>query len=349
MNQLGKLQEVEDIRSIWPDEARDFTPWLAEEENIAILSDEIGVDIAVSETESAVGDYAVDIFGVESESERNVIIENQLGKSDHSHLGKLLTYAAGKNAGIIVWVVRNACDEHRAAVQWLNNHTDEDIKFFLCEIKVYRIDGSAPAPKFKVIEAPNEWVRDNRPGADYSDSDMMRREYWDCFKEYVKTHFAQFMKQFKLPKSSGKHWMDFGIDSRHYHMVVCQNRRAAQVVVEFYINHDKKLFTQLLARKEAIEKAVGFQLDWRELPKRKASKIVICKDVDFDDAESRPAQFEWIAETMLKMVIPIKQHIAEIAREQCTETGSRAQPVPRRKNLRKKSGHVKDSVGKARV
>ena len=343
MIKLGKMQELEDIRTIWSDEAKDFTPWLAEEENIAILSEEIGIDISVSETESAVGDFAVDIFGTETDSERNVIIENQLGKSDHSHLGKLLTYAAGKNAGIIVWIVRNASDEHRAAVQWLNNHTDEDIQFFLCEIKVYTINGSAPAPKFKVIEAPNEWIRDNRPSADCSDLGRLRREYWEHFKQYVEAHSPEFTKRFKFRKVNGNHWMAFGMASPEYHMAICQVRRSSQVVVEFDIHDDKQLFEQLLVRKEAIEKDAGLQFDWRKLPTKKTSKIIIAKDVDFDDDEDMPSQFDWIADTMLKMAVSFQKHLAEIAKVQHTGTGTGAHSVPKHKKLRKKPRKVKDS------
>lgn len=318
MKKLGKLKEIDDVREIWPNEAKDFTPWLSREENIAILAEEIGIDITVNETESAIGDFAVDIFGVETGTERKVIVENQLEETDHDHLGKLLTYAAGKTANVIVWVVRKARDEHRAALQWLNNHTDDDIGFFLCEIKVYTIGDSVPAPKFEVIEAPNDWIRDNRAGADYSDAEKIRREkrrkYWECFNVYAKTKLGAFTKQFKLRKASGDHWMDFAMGSSKYHMSVCQIRKDGKIVVKFHIRDDKELYKELLARKDAIESDAGIHLDWRELPGKKASEISIGKDVDFDNEDELSSQFEWIAETMLKMVGPFKKHLAEIAK-----------------------------------
>lgn len=294
-----------------------FTPWLSKEENIAILAEEIGIDITVSETESPIGDFAVDIFGVETGTERKVIIENQLEETDHDHLGKLLTYAAGKTANVIVWVVRKARDEHRAALQWLNNHTDDDIGFFLCEIKAYTIGDSAPAPKFEVIEAPNDWIRDNRAGVDYSDAEKKRREkrkeYWECFNEYAKANLGAFTKQFKLRKASGDHWMDFAMESSKYHMSVNHIRKDGKLIVKFYIPDDKELYKELLARKDAIESETGFHLEWHELPLKKASEIAIGKDVDFDNEDERPSQFQWIAETMLKMALPLKKHLSQIA------------------------------------
>lgn len=251
MKKLGKLQEIDDVRSIWPNEAKDFTPWLSKEENIAILAEEIGIDITVSETESAIGDFAVDIFGVETGTERKVIIENQLEETDHDHLGKLLTYAAGKNANVIVWIVQKARDEHRAALQWLNNHTDDNIGFFLCEIKAYTIGDSVPAPKFEVIEAPNDWIRDNRAGADYSDAEKKRREkrrdYWERFNGYVKANVTEFTKLFKLRKTTGSHWMDFAMGSSKYHMSICQIRKDGKIIIKFYIYDDKELYKELLA------------------------------------------------------------------------------------------------------
>ena len=127
---------------------------------MALLSDAIGIDITVDETESDVGDFSVDIFASETGTGRKIIIENQLEDTNHDHLGKLITYASGKSAEVIVWLVRHAREEHRAAIEWLNNNTDDRIGFFLCEIKLYRIGGSEPAVKFEVVEKPNDWTKE---------------------------------------------------------------------------------------------------------------------------------------------------------------------------------------------
>lgn len=158
MINLGTLEEIKDLREVWSHEAHDFTPWLAK--NISILGDEVGIDISIEETESSVGDFNVDIFATDADTGKKIIIENQLEETDHNHLGKLITYASGKSADLVIWLVRKARPEHRAAIEWLNNHTDEGVGFILCEIKVFRIGNSEPAPKFEIIEQPNNWVKE---------------------------------------------------------------------------------------------------------------------------------------------------------------------------------------------
>lgn len=155
---LGTLREIENLREAWPHEAHDFTPWLAK--NIGVLSETLGIDISIEETESSVGDFNVDIFATDADTGQKIIIENQLEETDHDHLGKLITYASGKSADLVVWLVRKARPEHRAAIEWLNNHTDEGVGFILCEIKLYQIGTSDIAPKFEIIEQPNNWVKE---------------------------------------------------------------------------------------------------------------------------------------------------------------------------------------------
>lgn len=157
MIELGMLEEITDLREVWPHEAHDFTPWLAK--NIGILGETLGIDIVIEETESAVGDFNVDIYATDAETNKKIIIENQLGDTDHDHLGKLITYASGKDADLVIWMVKKARPEHSAAIEWLNNHTDEGVGFILCEIKLYRIGNSEPAPKFEIVEQPNNWVK----------------------------------------------------------------------------------------------------------------------------------------------------------------------------------------------
>ena len=128
---LGTLKEIKELRGVWPHEALDFTPWLADEENMTLLADAVGLEITIDETESSVGDFNVDIYASETGTGRKIIIENQLEDTNHDHLGKLITYASGKDAEIIIWVVKRAREEHRSAVEWLNNHTDDKIAFFL--------------------------------------------------------------------------------------------------------------------------------------------------------------------------------------------------------------------------
>ena len=159
MIDLSRIEEITDLRTVWPNEAIDFTSWLSQEDNISLLADAIGIDITVNETKSSVGYFNVDIFASETCTDRKIIIENQLEDTNYDNLGKLITGAAGKSADTIIWVVKHAREEHKAAIEWLNNHTDDKISFFLCEIKLYRIGDSKLAVKFEVIEKPNDWAK----------------------------------------------------------------------------------------------------------------------------------------------------------------------------------------------
>ena len=300
MVQLGKLVEIRDLRAIWPNEAKDFTPWLAQDDNIGILSDAVGIDIEVDETESSVGDFNVDIYAMESGTDRRIIIENQLEDTDHDHLGKLITYASGKSANVVIWVVKHAREEHKAAVEWLNNHTDDDIGFFLCEIKIFRIGDSEPAVKFEVIEKPNDWTREIKKSESMSSTKQHRLEYWIAFNNYAFKD-QQFAKSFNPRKPSYDSWMDFAIGSSACRLSVSQIARRNELIVELYIDEDKELFNSLYSNKELIEESIGFGLEWRELPNRKASRIVVTRKADLSDQSNWSEQFDWLMDSLLRM------------------------------------------------
>lgn len=304
MTNLGTLKEITDLRSIWPHEALNFTPWVAE--NVDLLADAVGLDITVDETESSVGDFNVDIYASETGTDRKIIIENQLEDTDHDHLGKLITYASGKGADVVIWVVKHAREEHKAAVEWLNNHTDDKIGFFLCEIKLFQIGDSQIAPAFTVIERPNDWTKEIRKTASANSTQQQRLEYWQAFNDYAFSD-ANFSRIFNKRKPTTDHWMDFSIGSSACHIAVSQKRKA--VDVELYINDDKELFKSLFAYKDEIEKNMEMELEWKELPERKASRILIEKTVDLDDRATWPEQFDYIMDTCIKMKRAFKRYL----------------------------------------
>lgn len=308
MATLGKLSEIKDLRTIWPHEAIDFTPWLSQDDNIALLADAIGLDITVDETESSVGDFNVDIFATETGTDRRIIIENQLEETNHDHLGKLITYASGKSADVIVWLVKHAREEHRAAIEWLNNHTDDRIAFFLCEIKLYRIGASEPAVKFDVIEKPNDWAKEVKKNTGANGTQQQRYDYWVAFQDYAFQN-SQFAKVFRKRKPSTDHWMDFGIGSAACHIAVSQILKRNELDVELYISEDKELFHTLYDSKAAIESESGLTFDWRELPERKASRIVLERNVSFSNQEDWHQQFDWIMDVMLRMRKVFKKYL----------------------------------------
>ena len=306
MVNLGTLKEITDLRSIWSHEALNFTPWVAE--NVDLLADAVGLDITVDETESSVGDFNVDIYASETGTDRKIIIENQLEDTDHDHLGKLITYASGKGADVVIWVVKHAREEHKAAVEWLNNHTDDKIGFFLCEIKLFQIGDSQIAPAFTVVERPNDWTKEIRKTASANSTQQQRLEYWQAFNDYAFTD-ANFSRIFNKRKPTTDHWMDFSIGSSACHIAVSQIQKRKAVDVELYINDDKELFKSLFAHKDEIEKNMEMELEWKELPERKASRILIEKTVDLDDRATWPEQFDYIMDTCIKMKRAFKRYL----------------------------------------
>lgn len=202
MVKLGTLTKITDLRKVWPNEARDFTPWLAEETNLEILSNEIGLDIELIETEAKTGSLSTDILAKDTYTDNIIIIENQLEQTDHDHLGKIITYASGHDANTIVWIVKKVKEEHRPAIDWLNEHTDQDINIFLVKIELWKIGDSDIAPKFNIISSPNNWTKTvkNSPNTEISNLKLKQLELWNKFSDYVETNSKIFKpKNYQKP------------------------------------------------------------------------------------------------------------------------------------------------------
>ena len=211
-NKLGKLQQVE-LRNIWTSEADDFTPWLAQEENLILLGDAIGIELELEAQEKNVGPFRADILCKDTATDNWVLIENQLEKTDHVHLGQLLTYASGLKAVTIVWIAKRFTEEHRAALDWLNEITDDRFNFFGLEVELWQIGSSEVAPKFNVVSKPNDWSKTVAAGAsqikntELTDSKILQRDFWAAFSDYVKEQGSNIKTTKPLPH----HWMTIAI------------------------------------------------------------------------------------------------------------------------------------------
>jgi hypothetical protein len=291
-NPLGKLKKVE-LREGWKHEASNFTRWLAEEENLLLLGDEIGFDIKLVQIEAAVGSFNVDILAEEENSGRKIIIENQLEVTNHDHLGKIITYASGYDAKIIVWVVKDVREEHRQAIDWLNEHTDEDTEFYLVKIELWQIESSPYAPKFEIISKPNDWTKAVRSSADtgeLTDTKVKQLDFWTQFKEYTKKRQTKLHMQ----KSYPQHWTNISIGSSDAHIALTINSRESSFGVELYIPDNKELYQKLFSSKEKIETDLEEKAEWMELPTKKASRVRILTTGSFDDASKWEDVFEWL-------------------------------------------------------
>lgn len=298
---LGKIEKIDDLRTIWKHEAHDFSKWLAQEENLALLSKAIGIDMVLKETESSVGSFSVDLFASEEGTGRKIIIENQLEDTDHDHLGKIITYASGKGAEVIVWIVKRARDEHRQAVEWLNQHTDENIGFFLVEIELWRINDSLPAPKFTIIEKPNDWAKTMKVVEGLSEHQKMQLEFWQAFIDYAFNN-DEFKKTFTQRKAQPQHWYDVSVGSSVYHIAFTINSQKKKLGAEIYIHNDKETYEHFKKYAAEIEQEIGSEIVWREA--NKDCRILVLHDGDVKKGSDYWTQyFEWFC----KMGILLKK------------------------------------------
>lgn len=279
---IGKLEEV-DIRELWKHEQYDFSEWLAKKENIENLNDILGLTLVDISKETYVGSYRCDLFARDEATGTKIIIENQLEISNHDHLGKIITYASGLDAKVIVWIVTKAREEHRSAIEWLNNNTNSNVNFFLIEIHAYKIGASDKAPMFKVVEQPNDFIKNNKSSNNdesMNKSQSQRIEFWNQFNDVV----IERGKPFNTRKPTTDHWYNVAIGTSEAHIDITLVNKDSLIGVELYITNNKELFDKLYERKDDIENDLGFKLDWRRLDNSKASRIVYCiKGLNFDD------------------------------------------------------------------
>ena len=290
--QLGKIQKLA-IRDQWKNEEYDFTPWLAREENIQLLGDEINLDLEVEGIEIAIGSYKADIVARDGNN-RTVIIENQLEKTDHKHLGQIITYASGVEAQIIIWVCSQVTDEHRQAIDWLNEITRTDIAFFACEIELWRIGDSPAAPKFNVVASPNDWakvVKNTVNSKDLSDTKKSHLDFWNGFKVFMEDSDSRL----KLRQPRPAHWYSLAIGRSKFNITLTTNTQSKQIGCEVYIRGEgaKKAFSQLKEHKDEIQKSLG-TLEWHELPDGQDCRIKLAFSGDSKSQNQWPNLHEWL-------------------------------------------------------
>lgn len=291
---LGRLEKVE-LRDVWKHEALDFTNWLAKEENIELLSESIGIDIEVLETEASVGSFNVDILARDNGNDSKIIIENQLERTDHDHLGKIITYASGYDAETIIWIVKDVREEHKKAIEWLNNHLDDRINIFLIKIEVWRIGDSTPAPKFNIIESPNNWAKTVKTASNsnrnvITDTKNLQLEFWTKLKEYGEDNYPHL--SYRAPRP--QHWYEFSVGSSEFKVSITVNTKENKVGAEIYINDSKELFFKFYGKREDIEDKLGYSLEWMELPNKKGSRAIVNDSLVLNDRNSWKRTQEWI-------------------------------------------------------
>lgn len=284
---LGKLTEV-DIRKVWAHEQYDFSKWLASEDNIRELGDTLNLSLTDIETEKFVGNYRCDIICKDELTGKSVLIENQLEPTNHDHLGKIITYASGLDAAVVVWIVQNARSEHASAIEWLNKHTDDEISFFLLEVHAYTIGNSDPAPMFKIIEQPNDFsksVKEYSKSQELNEAQINRLEFWTQFNDVIDSRGKPFNKH----KASTDHWYTVAVGSSQCYISIDLVNKEHRIRVGLWVTDNKEMFDELYSHKDEIERTIGYELDWDRLDDRKAAVICISiPNLDFKHKENYP-------------------------------------------------------------
>ena len=297
---LGKLKAV-DIRTVWPHEQYDFSKWLAMDENIKELGDTLNLSLTDVETEKFVGNYRCDILCKDEITGKIVLIENQLEPTNHDHLGKIITYASGLDAAVVIWIVSSARDEHASAIEWLNKHTDDDISFFLLEVHAYKIGDSDPAPQFKIIEQPNDFVKTVKniaKNAELNESQKSRLEFWTQFNEIIVANG----KPFNTRKASTDHWYNVAIGSSEANISIDLVNKEHKIRIGLWINDNKDIFDSLFQQKSSIENALGIELEWHRLDDKKASYIcTYVNGLNFKKQDNYPILMTQIIDVVSRM------------------------------------------------
>ena len=296
---LGRLKPVP-LRDAWESESGEFTPWLAREENIQILGSALGLDLEVEAQERNVGPFRADILCKNTVDESWVLVENQLERTDHGHLGQLLTYAAGLKAVTIVWLAQRFTEEHRSTLDWLNEITDEKFNFFGVEVQLFQIDDSPVAPHFSVISKPNDWSKTIRIVAgELTPTRKLQLSFWTKLKE----HAAQRGTSLKFQTPRPQSWASLSIGRSGFWMDATMSPQTGEISVQLIIHTaaPKADFRQLFAQKEQIESEAKEQFEWREAPEKVQKRIELRRRATPNNEATWPELFEWLL-TKLELI-----------------------------------------------
>ena len=268
---LSKIEKV-DLRNIWKKEDKEFTPWL--KENIDLLSEKLGIEIIDAQTEEKIGDFRLDIIGKDANTNKFVVVENQLESTDHTHLGQLITYSAGIDAGIIIWIAKELREEHKSALEWLNENSISKISFFGVEVHAISIDGSNPAVDFRVIVKPNDWERNIKIIPAMTDREI---SYVDFYSKLV-NFYSELNPNFRKVKAQPQNWLDFGAGKGGLYFGWAF-RKENRFSVSLYIDtgdelENKRIFEGLEKHKDEINSKIE-GVEWEELEGKRACRIVI--------------------------------------------------------------------------
>lgn len=296
--ELGILKTVTP-RQKWNNEARDFTPWLAN--NISELNKALGLELEVENTEVSVGPYSADILAKDTGTDNYVVIENQLEKTNHDHLGKAITYASVLDASMIIWIATEFTEEHKKSLDWLNDHTNDEISFYGVQLELWQIDESKAALRFNVISKPNQAVRQaarSKANEDLSDKRKFQFDFWSKFKEKL----AKTKKIPSLQTPRPQYWFDVTLGKSYIHISNTCNTDDNTVGVRIYIGNKIAdiMLPFLESKKDEIESSIGQKLIWNPNPDNRDKVIILQHTTDFEDERKLDESLNWLVDYTIK-------------------------------------------------
>ena len=309
-NTLARLEPVP-LRQAWSSESSDFTPWLAAEDNLKLLGDALGLDLERRSQEQPVGPYRADILCRETETNLQVVIENQIEDTDHTHLGQVLTYVAGLDAGILVWVARKFTEEHRAALDWLNEKASGNASFFGIEIELYRIGNSSPAPRFNIVSKPNDWsnrLKRTAGQGGLTPAKELQIKYWTAFNAALKSANSTL----RLKDPGPNYYLDIYSPLPGFRAGFEISVRDGYVDAYFGASRSDNIEAlRNLQRdhKRALEKEIGEQVDWTDSPENGRFWIAPWIKTDPRNEADWPRQHEWLQKTLAKLITAVTKRM----------------------------------------
>jgi hypothetical protein len=308
---VGKRSQVS-IRSVWAKET-EFSDWLITPEGIELISEDLEIQVENPVREVRGTNFPCDIVANMVGEEKHIVaIENQFGRTNHDHLGKLLTYAATHKAMTGIWIAEEVADDHREVIDWLNENTPNSIHLYLAELKVYSINGSPPAPQLDLICRPN--ISMKQTSDSLSESDRARYEWRLKFWQEIHDAIKETKPAFSLQKPSFEHWSSIALGRSGFHVSMLLTPKNKSIAVEVYVKPEWKLsaYQQLYAQKEEIESDLGEILDWREMPEKASSRIILEKSIDPSIDSNRIDVCKWFSEWTPKMHKVFQKRIKEL-------------------------------------
>lgn len=298
--EIGKRQRV-DIRNIWRKET-EFSNWLVSDDGIELIAQDLGVQIENPRRESRPGDFPCDIVGhMLGNEEHIVVIENQFHKTNHDHLGKLLTYAAVHQAMTGIWIAEQASDDHRQVIDWLNQNTPPTVSLYLAELKAYQIGNSAAGPQLDVVCRPNMSVKMTHTGQ--SPAERERHEWRIKLWEDIQAEIKKRKPPFNLQRPGPDHWSSISIGRANFYLNMLLTPKNESVGIDLYITCPWKdsAFSDLQEQSEQIEHELGATLQWMPLAGKKTARILFEAKIDPKVSGNHGQVLDWFAVNSVKM------------------------------------------------